>query len=276
MWLDPMPWEEDMPQAYRSYYTHSENDQNKNRTLDLFTISRQKLLLFLLRLTPLYRERKDINQMYLGKIKPGRLLAIGCGNGMRLAPLADVGWSIEGQEIDPISAAIASKNGIMVHLGSLEDINLPAASYDAIVMNHVIEHVYDPIKLLVECQRLLSSNGVLVAVTPNINSYGHRTFKMHWRGLEPPRHMILHGQKSLRHLAQRAGFKNPVTWTTAANAHHFALDSLKIMRSGIHLNVFSKALLNFRSKLFLLTARVVQAFDKDSGEECVLMLKKDG
>lgn len=274
MWLNPMPLEQDIHIAYKSYYTHREESQNKSSMGRLISIGQRNLLKLLLRLTPIYMERQDFNQMYLKGIKPGRLLCVGCGNGLRVVPFVHLGWSVEGQEIDPISAAIASKNGIRVHIGPLDELNLPEASYEAIVMNHVIEHVHDPTKLLMECRRLLMPNGILIAITPNINSYGHRLFKSNWRGLEPPRHIILFCQKSLHLLAKNAGFENPITRTTAANAHHFALDSLNICNNCTNLNPFKKAFYNMSSKLFLIVERIVQSIDKDAGEECILKLRK--
>lgn len=274
MWLDPMPMEEDIHKAYQTYYTHGEKSRTKGRIGEIVTYIQKNILLLLLRLTPLYQERKDFNQMYLHKMKPGKLLEVGCGDGTKLTHLTTLGWAVEGQEVDRISAARAAKTGIKVHVGSLENLNLPDASYDAIVMKHVIEHMHEPVKLLVECRRLLSPHGTLIAVTPNTRSFGHRIFKSYWRGLEPPRHIFLYCQNNLRRIAQNAGFENPLTFTTAANAHHFALDSLKIIYGHMKLRPSIKILCCFGSILFLFMARIVHTFNKDSGEECIMMLRK--
>jgi 2-polyprenyl-3-methyl-5-hydroxy-6-metoxy-1,4-benzoquinol methylase len=268
-----MPLEADIHKAYRLYYTHDKNSREGWFFTQLLAKIVIQILKLFLRLTPLHRERKAFSRMYLENIKPGRLLEVGCGDGTRLTQLAALGWSVEGQEVDPISAAAAREKGIKIHLGPLENIRLPDASYDAIVMNHVIEHLYEPVILLSECRRLLSSQGTLISVTPNISSFGHRIFKSNWRGLEPPRHIFLYSQGSLRRIAQMAGFKNPTSWTTASGAHHFAQGSLKIIYGSNKLNLFNKTVCYFAPKLFLLVARLVQAFDNDSGEECVLMLR---
>lgn len=257
-----------------SYYTHKDPDHKQSRAQRRFTDFQKQILKSLLRLTPIYGEREDFNRMYLGNIKPGKLLGVGCGSGARLVYLAELGWHVEGQEVDPICAAIAEQNGMKVHLGSLDSLNLPAESYDAIVMNHVIEHVSEPVKLLTACHRLLAPGGLLISVTPNGNSYGHHIFKFHWRGLEPPRHLFIFSQKSLRILAQSAGFENPHTWTTAVNAHHFALGSFNLLYGDKKINLFTKALLNVASKFFLFAARVIYALNQDSGDECILRLKK--
>jgi 2-polyprenyl-3-methyl-5-hydroxy-6-metoxy-1,4-benzoquinol methylase len=274
MWLDPIPLEEDICKAYQSYYTHGDDAQKRSQPKKPITKILTYLFRLFLRLTPIPKERIDLDRMFLGNIKPGKLLEVGCGDGARLARLATLGWSVEGQEVDPISASIAVQTGIKIHFGSLEKLGLPMASFDAIVMNHVIEHVHDPVKLLMECRRLLKPDGILVAATPNIRSYGHRIFKSSWRGLEPPRHILLHSQDSLHRIAQKAGFKNPTTWTTAANAHGLAQGSLEIMYGKQNPKSSIKALYYFVPTLFRLMARIVQIFDKDSGEECILRLKK--
>jgi 2-polyprenyl-3-methyl-5-hydroxy-6-metoxy-1,4-benzoquinol methylase len=270
-----MPVAEDMDIAYRSYYTHENPDRKRSRTMKKISGFRNQILKLFLRLTPIYQERENFNRMYLGNIKPGRLLGVGCGSGTRLAYLADLGWSVEGQEVDPISAAAAEKYGIKVYLGPLDDLNLTAASYDAIVMHHVIEHVNNPLNLLMECRRLLAPGGTIISITPNGSSSGHKIFKAQWRGLEPPRHLFIYNQQSLRRLSQLAGFNIFQTWTTSANAHHFFLGSLNVMLNGKKINLPTKALLNMASKFFLITARILYAFNQDSGDECVLKLRQN-
>lgn len=275
MWLDPMPLAEDLAIAYRSYYTHEDPDMNQSRTMKKIRGFRKQILKLFLRLTPIYQERENFNRMYLGNIKPGRLLGVGCGSGARLAYLGDLGWSVEGQEVDPISAAAAEKYGMKVHLGPLDDLNLPAASYDAIVMHHVIEHVHEPLKLLMECRRLLAPGGTIISITPNGDSCGHKIFKAHWRGLEPPRHLFIYTPKSLQRLAQMAGFKIFQTWTTSANAHHFFLGSFNGICDGKIINLPARILLNIASKTFLIIVRILYAFNQYSGDECVLKLTQN-
>lgn len=276
MWLNPMPRKDDIHRAYRTYYTHEQPLNNQTQIRINLNSYRKYILKLFLHLTPIYRERENFNRMYLEKIKPGRLLGVGCGSGARLAYLASMGWSVEGQEVDPLSAEAAKKHGIIVHLGELDSLNLPAKSYNAVVMNHVIEHVHEPLKLLKECHRLLAPGGTIISITPNINSCGHRVFKAHWRGLEPPRHLFLYNQKSLQQLAQMAGFQNSQTWTTSANAHHFFLESCKVLFGGQISNLPARIFLNILSKIYLITARMLYTFYKDSGDECVLKRRKNG
>ncbi|HRR22573.1 MAG TPA: class I SAM-dependent methyltransferase [Desulfomonilia bacterium] len=210
-WMDPMPIEEDMGKAYRTYYTHERETFLRRVSRGLYRIFR---VFF-----GIEQRWRRAHLMYLDRMPPGRLLEIGCGDGQRLALFKSCGWEVEGQEVDQKAAAqVFGRYGIKVHLGCIEHLSLREASYDAIIMNHVIEHVHDPVGLLIECRRLLRPGGVLVAKTPNIESRGHQVFRSCWRGLEPPRHLWIFSGNALRSCAEKAGFPLIDIWAEAVNA----------------------------------------------------------
>ncbi|MDI6891118.1 MAG: class I SAM-dependent methyltransferase [Thermodesulfovibrionales bacterium] len=237
VWLDPMPCEEDIGKAYAVYYTHQEdsNDEQGNNLSIFLKLSLHRVYNLLLYATPFQHERKQRELMYLNEMTPGRLLEVGCGNGRRLAQMRALGWEVEGQEVDPKAAAHArNAYGVTVHLGTLENIYFPTDSFDAVIMNHVIEHVHSPVALLAECYRIMKPGGLLVAVTPNVESYGHKRFGACWRGLEPPRHLHLFSVGALMVCAKKAGFRSVGTWTTPVNAASIYLGSRDIQVSGKH------------------------------------------
>jgi hypothetical protein len=59
--------------------------------------------------------------------------------------------------------------------------------------------------------RLLKPGGILWLETPNIDSVGHCRWGKHWRGLEPPRHLVLFNYRSLRTLLSQVGFQQVET-----------------------------------------------------------------
>jgi len=141
--------------------------------------------------------------------RPGesRLLDIGSGSGRLLKLARSAGWVAMGVEPDPSAAAVAREGGIEIVAADVGE--LPAAmdgSIDRIVLSHVIEHVYDPGALLRHCRRLLKPDGVLWLETPNLDSAGHEVFGADWRGLEPPRHLVLFRRRGLTLLLRAAGF----------------------------------------------------------------------
>ena len=269
VWLDPRPHVDDIGKIYQNYYTHDANDTHLTGWLKIL-----RTVLHRFSLLGLYRERQRYKRMYLDDIVHGSLLEVGCGNGKRLNRLRDLGWKVTGQEIDPAAYEFVTHNlGIFVYLGSLESLNI-SEQYDVILMSHVIEHVYDPAALLASCFRLLKQDGLIILLTPNVDSYGHRKFRAGWRGLEPPRHLHLFTSKTLTRLMQKSGFQCQKSWTTPITAFGIGQNSFvptdsvtKQQQSITYRDIF-------RGFWFQLFARIAFAVDKQSGEECVLIARK--
>ena len=273
MWLDPTPVEEEIGNAYAQYYTHAEPVAQHHGIVGLLRPRISRLLSYA---NPLRRERIRLSLMYLDHSTPGKLLDVGCGSGVRLAQLQALGWEVQGQEVDPEAVRHAREDsGVVVHLGALEDIKFAKDSFDCVTLNHVVEHVPDPIRLITECRRILRSNGVLVIVTPNASSFAHKHFGPFWRGLEPPRHIRLFSPKTLSAIAVKAGFANWKSWTTVAHAKLFGHGSLFIKDGGILSSALGKRLLRHGYVTGHVCRSIFEhARDAHSGEECVLWATK--
>jgi 2-polyprenyl-3-methyl-5-hydroxy-6-metoxy-1,4-benzoquinol methylase len=269
-----MPDEADIGKAYAEYYTHSGIPQNENQSGLRGRLIRTLRLIhdLILEATQISRERKRLALMYLDGVPPGRVLDVGCGDGSRLAQLRSLGWQVTGQEMDPKAASRAGETyGVRVHVGPLEGGGFNEGEFDAIVMNHVIEHVHDPIRLLTHCVRLLKKGGILIAVTPNADSCGHKRFGRFWRGLEPPRHIHLFNQRTLRQVAACLGFSQLDSWTTAAYAEVIANGSLEVRTSRKERVDFSKKVMRrVVAGHYQLRWQLAHMRDRNSGEECVL------
>jgi SAM-dependent methyltransferase len=137
----------------------------------------------------------------------GQLLDVGCGNGDFLSYMRGLGWSVRGLDFDPVAVEACESQGITAFCGSLEEAQYEENQFDAITLGHVIEHVHDPEASLRACYRILKPGGLLYLETPNIESSGHQRWGKHWRGLEPPRHLIIFTPKSLAALTERTGFR---------------------------------------------------------------------
>ena len=232
-WLDPMPSKEDIGKAYCSYFTHPDYDHGGERKMDWFSF-------FLLKVhKPLYklfehviglrnaekRWRKEVDLMFLNDAPPGgRLLDVGCGKGDLLARLLHRGWTVEGLEVDGEAAAYARTNhGLKVHVGALEGQRFPDDVFDAVTMNHVIEHVHDPIALIRESLRVLKPGGRLVLATPNSQGLGCKKFGRHWSHLDPPRHLHLFTKKNLKECVAKARGRFVDTWCVPGYAEGGAI-----------------------------------------------------
>lgn len=279
IWLDPMPAERDLGAFYEDFYTHDSARSQTGRLSFLAQAGRfaiKQVNSIVKSLTASRRHSREINLMFLGDRKPGKLLEIGCGSGERLARLKSLGWRVEGQDIDPKAVGHAREHfGLEVHCGDVCTLSLPGDSFDAVIMNHVIEHLPDPVKVLRECHRLLKHGGTLILTTPNPASYGHNHFQSAWLGLDPPRHLYLFPRTALSLVARRSGFQDCSLETTPARAQSFATGSYEIRRAGRHaLNLKPHPRAEWAGLMFQIRAQRERSRHPDSGEECVLKAVK--
>lgn len=272
LWIDPRPVQSELWKAYSNYYTHPDGESQKI-SRDRFRRWVYSLYDFTVALTPVARQRRELKYMFLNSATPGRLLEIGCGDGSRLAAFRDAGWTVEGVEVDAEAANIASKtHKIPVRFGELHSLRYPGGHFDAVVMNHVIEHVYDPLELLTECFRLLRPGGTLVSVTPNSNSFGYSRFKQYWIGLDPPRHLQVFNSHNLLRLVANIPATQREAWTSAANAELICGWSLRTLRDQQKDKQYIPRMIAVAMLQYAATFR--RFVDRDSGEECILRLVK--
>ncbi|MEM3433763.1 MAG: class I SAM-dependent methyltransferase [Candidatus Methanomethyliaceae archaeon] len=263
-WLDPCPLPEEVNKLYLDYPTHQVMKLTNSHIVQLKQGAKRavwaawlgyrqgigrKLVLagYFARLFPPLYEAAMMAVMGLSAEKRGRLIDIGCGNGQFLALMRDLGWEVLGVEPDVEAARVAEDTfGIKVIPSTFEEANLPDVSADAITMNHVIEHVHDPITLLKECRRVLRPGGILVVVTPNLNSFGRRLFGASWRGWEVPRHLFIFSPRSLNMCAKRAGLRVSDLKKVARSARWIWATSWTIRtngrRSAVHWVEFARSL----------------------------------
>jgi len=232
-----------------------------------------QLLALFIYLYPPRRESIDLSVFYLKAKLNGRLLELGCGSGASLEFMKELGWQVEGVDFDPAAVEQGVRKGLTVHLGTLAEHKLPENTFDAIVARHFIEHVPDPIDVLRECRRLLKPGGLLVLITPNAHSWGHRLYLGDWRGLEPPRHLHIFTRSSLAATCSQAGFA-PSDCRSIVRASTILLESRMLRRTG-------KAYSERRPLWALLWTEVIGFFhwvvslvDRDAGEELVLISAK--
>lgn len=157
------------------------------------------------------------------------LLDAGCANGEFLLQMRELGWTGTGIDIDDAALAQAGAAGLDVAHGTLTDLGaLGDRRFDAITLNHVLEHLHDPGSALRAARGLLNPGGVLWIATPNVASLAHRQFGREWLSLDPPRHLVLFARDALRAALRSAGFASvrsprPVRNARSIYAASFAL-----------------------------------------------------
>jgi 2-polyprenyl-3-methyl-5-hydroxy-6-metoxy-1,4-benzoquinol methylase len=139
-------------------------------------------------------------------VQPFRLLELGCGSG-GLLHLAhkELGWEVSGVEYNPEAVRYAHQH---YHLKSVVQCNLygihfPPSSFEAIVLADVIEHVYDPKRLVSNIQQWLTPGGILFISTPNIDSEGFHKQGADWAQIGPGEHVYYFSSKTLTELLKQ-------------------------------------------------------------------------
>lgn len=229
-WLDPVAAPGSLSELYRTYHTHR-STEHVGVLRALYSQAMRgvladrlgypgpgplgALLGRCLSLDPERVEQILHSVGYLRHRPNGRVLDVGCGEGARLDRLRSLGWQCVGVDFDEAAIAAGRGRGLDLRTGTVEALAEPDASFDAVTLSHVIEHVPDPLSTLTACRRLLRRDGVLWIATPNAVSDGARAWGAAWRGWEVPRHLQVFTGPSLAASVSRAGF-GAVSWRTSA------------------------------------------------------------
>lgn len=140
---------------------------------------------------------------FLKELRPGKILDIGCGLGWILSTLGE-DWDKHGIEISRFASGHAAQFG-NIHNGTLDDFS--GSGFDVIIMNHVIEHLTDPVSALKKIRRLLKPRGIFIIATPDFDSAAARRYGSNFRLLHDPTHISLFSSDSLHRCLRDHGFK---------------------------------------------------------------------
>jgi 2-polyprenyl-3-methyl-5-hydroxy-6-metoxy-1,4-benzoquinol methylase len=132
--------------------------------------------------------------------KKGSLLDIGCGTGNFLQVVKNDDWKVTGVEPDPAARKLAIETcGENIHEEEFlnqENIN----KYDIITMWHVLEHVHELDKRLIQLKKLLQPSGRLIVAVPNCASKDAAHYKAFWGAYDVPRHLYHFTPKDIKKL----------------------------------------------------------------------------
>jgi 2-polyprenyl-3-methyl-5-hydroxy-6-metoxy-1,4-benzoquinol methylase len=160
-------------------------------------------LYHLVRKTTLTRKRKLVGQA-TGRAT-GVLLDIGSGTGSFLHEMKSHGWDTTGLEPDAGARARAKElYGIELDETGLL-YQLPAGSFDAVTLWHVLEHVHDLCAYILQLKAILKDNGKLIIAVPNYTAADERFYREYWAAYDVPRHLYHFSPRSMQALMQKHG-----------------------------------------------------------------------
>jgi len=138
----------------------------------------------------------------------GKILDVGCGTGFRLSVAKARGWEPNGVELSEFAAGVANERyAVNVKNCRLSDADFDDDTFDAVMINAVLEHVPDPIELLVEATRVLKPGGGMAILLPHYGSPRSKMRGADWNEIRPPEHLTFHSHASIRVMAEAAGLE---------------------------------------------------------------------
>ncbi|WP_306119583.1 MULTISPECIES: class I SAM-dependent methyltransferase [unclassified Roseitalea] len=151
----------------------------------------------------------------------GKVLDIGCGGGRQLPePIVPFGVELSRQLARDADALMRKRGGHCVHADAISGTrSFAESSFDGVLLSSFLEHEINPLQLLAEVRRVVSTNGHVYVRVPNFGSVNRRVMDSKWCGFRYPDHVNYFTAASLRQMAQRAGFRMRVL-----NAFTLAVD----------------------------------------------------
>ncbi len=141
--------------------------------------------------------------------KGGNLLDFGCGTGGFLSLASTICPATYGIEVEIRLMEFLTSRGLTVfpNVKSLEGRNL---GLETITLFHVLEHLTDPVSMLIDLSNCLSAGGTMIVEVPNeddalLTLYSSEEFQRfsYWS-----QHLFSFSKKTLSEVLMRAGFTN--------------------------------------------------------------------
>ncbi len=132
------------------------------------------------------------------------LLDVGAGTGDFLLGAKKNGWQVSGMEPNSNAIVKASEKGIIL---SPDFSNLQNNTFNVITLWHVLEHLPDLDKQIINLKNLLSDNGTLLIAVPNYKSFDAKWYKENWAAYDVPRHLWHFSKTSISKLFAKHNMK---------------------------------------------------------------------
>jgi 2-polyprenyl-3-methyl-5-hydroxy-6-metoxy-1,4-benzoquinol methylase len=146
-----------------------------------------------------------LDEIEQATVRKGALLDVGCATGDFLALAQRRGWQVSGIELSAWAVEQArARHGLEVTRGSLPNEALGSASFDVVTFFDCVEHVREPLNVLVDIRRLLVPGGVLLLSTGAL-AHEDPTLESQW--YYPPWHLYYFSRETMTALLAKAGFE---------------------------------------------------------------------
>jgi ubiquinone/menaquinone biosynthesis C-methylase UbiE len=184
----------------------------------------------------------------------GKVLDVGCGNGIITMHLGKVGYEVYG--IDMSEKAIANataKNpfkNVVFSVMDAETLRAAGERYDAIICSEVLEHLHEPSKLLSQLYQILNDNGVLLVTVPNGTGPRESLVTKPYLALRKKNNWAW---RSVLNLKKALGYSGTTVQSAADNLDHiqfFTKSQLKKLSSDNGFTIYAMSSSNFIDDVF--------------------------
>lgn len=139
-------------------------------------------------------------------VKKGKLLDVGCSDGLFVKEASQNGVEAEGIDISKVAIGRANKIGVKASCTDLKSFS-PGYRFQTITGFDVLEHVLDPDVFIRAAKNLLEPGGQLILSTPNINSIQRSIMKKHWYFYIPEEHFFYFNPAITKRLLSKIDFE---------------------------------------------------------------------
>lgn len=149
-----------------------------------------------------WNNRRTLVRLETSSAKKSRLLEVGVGTGSFLRAAQQQGFDVSGCDLSAtLCQRVENKYGINIHCGPLSELR-GEEPFDVVVMNHVLEHVQQPVAFMRDVASLLSADGMVHIAVPNIACWEARL--PGWTSFEPY-HLSYFDPETLRRAVETTG-----------------------------------------------------------------------
>ena len=147
----------------------------------------------------------DNMEKYIGFVPQDKIVyEVGTGMGGILQQFLVHGAKIKGVDLGQEYIDIGKTKGLDLEVGSIDTLKqYPKANL--LILNHIVEHIVDPITFLTQCRDIVDDNGVIYVAVPTIEMVG-TTYQNNIFGYLQNAHVYDFSAKTLCYVLECAGW----------------------------------------------------------------------
>ena len=137
-----------------------------------------------------------------------RLLEVGSGMGHLVGQLS-AAFEAYGMDLNHWAVRQSKKftEAASLQTASAQELPYQNGAFNVVIIKHIVEHLPDPAKAILEIARVTEKDGILILATPNLGSLLKPWKGEKWIGYQDPTHISLKQPGEWLEIIQGAGFR---------------------------------------------------------------------